>query len=194
MAKKPRRVVKMEAPPPVLASRLWLLAILICLLMLALARAATAAPYLRPLDINSPKFIAGAYLDPATVGASEAGTAVALLTHATEDGCAIPSIVCTDWTPLAAGAVMNAGRVKFAFGPVFNLAPVFKSLALKGLRAVTAEDSFANVKSTLGSVPVSGPDVTVSIGPAWVVAPQEKFKGFFRIFLGGELRFGKSAR
>lgn len=159
-----------------------------------LAITGRAAPYLRPLDLNSPKFIAGAYLDPATVGASEAGTAVALLTHATEDGCGLPSLVCTDWTPLAAGAVMNAGRVKFAIGPVFNVAPVFKSLALKGLNAATTEGSFANLKSSLGSVPVTGPDVTVSIGPAWVVSPSERWRGFFRIFMGGELKFGARSK
>ncbi len=167
--------------------------LLAVVLLLLFALTSKAAPYLRPIDLGSPKLIAGAYLDPATVGSSEAGTAVALLTHATEDGCGLPSIVCTDWTPLAAGAVINAGRVKFGFGPVFNLAPVFKSIALKGLRAATAEESFSNLKSSLGSVPMNGPDLTVSIGPTWVVAPQENWKGYFRVFMGGELRFGKKS-
>lgn len=158
-----------------------------------LGASAQAGPYLRPLDLNSPRFIAGAYLDPIAGDVREGGTAVALLTHATEDGCALPSIVCTDWTPLAAGIIAGNGTPRFALGPVFNLAPVMKSLALKGLNAVTAEESYANLKTSLGSVPINGPDATVSIGPAWVVAPQEKWKGYFRIFLGGELRFGKKS-
>lgn len=164
---------------------------IVAAIVAASALPAAAGPYLRPLDLNSPKFIAGAYIDPETIGASEAATAIALATHANEDGCALPSIVCTDWTPLAAGAAINGGKVKFAFGPIFNLAPVLKSAALKGLNAVTADESFANLKSSLGSVPINGPDLTVSVGPAWVIAPLEKWKGYFRVFIGGELRFGK---
>jgi hypothetical protein len=148
-------------------------------------------PYFRPLDPLSPRLIAGAYLDAEDAGRSEAGTALALLTHSTEDGCLVPRLVCTDWTPLAAGVLSNGGKVKFAFGPAFNLAPVLKGLALKGLNAVSKDDSFRNLKSTLGSQPITGPDATISVGPAWVVAPTENFKGYFRVFLGGELRFGK---
>ncbi len=158
------------------------------------APAPAAAPvrrYFRPLDLAHPRFIAGGYLDPETVESSEGGTAVALFTHATEDGCRLPSFVCMDWTPIAAGVVTNGGKFKFAFGPIINLAPLLKSLALKGLNATTKDESFGNLKSTLGSVPIHGPDVTVSIGPAWVLAPLENWKGYFRIFMGGELRFGK---
>ena len=161
------------------------------LLAAFVAAPAAARPYFRPIDLSRPQFIAGAYLDPETVGASEGGTAVALLTHATEDGCFLPAVVCTDWTPLAAGVLAGQGRAKFAFGPVFNVAPIFKSLALKGLAMTTDDGSFANLKSSLGSVPLTGPDVTVSIGPAWVVAPAQNFKGYFRVMIGGELRFGK---
>ena len=164
--------------------------IMIAVLALAASVPAAAGPYIRPLDLSSPHFIAGAYLDPETPGASEAGTAIALLTHATEDGCGLPSIVCTDWTPLAVGVVANGGKFKLAIGPVFNLAPVLKSLALKGLNAVTEGDSFRNVKETLGSVPITGPDATVSIGPSFVYSPQEN-KGYFRKFFGGELGIGK---
>ncbi len=165
--------------------------ILIAALALAASVPAAAGPYFRPLDPTRLHFIAGAYLDPEEIGASEGGTAIALATHANEDGCYLPSIVCTDWTPLAAGAIAGHGKIKFAFGPVFNVAPVLKSLALKGLNAVTDPESFRNVKETLGSVSITGPDATVSIGPTWVIAPQERFKGYFRFFMGGELRFGK---
>ncbi len=43
-----------------------------------LVPAAGATPYLRPLDLANPKVIAGGYLDPVTIGASEGGTALAL--------------------------------------------------------------------------------------------------------------------
>lgn len=165
--------------------------ILIVALALAASMQAAAGPYFRPLDLSRPHFIAGAYLDPEKIGSSEGGTAIALATHANEDGCYLPSIVCTDWTPLAAGAIAGQGKVKFAFGPVFNVAPVLKSLALKGINAITEPESFRNVKETLGSVSITGPDATVSIGPSWVIAPQERFKGYVRFFFGGELRFGK---
>ncbi|MBS3927815.1 MAG: hypothetical protein KGZ65_04405 [Sphingomonadales bacterium] len=160
------------------------------MLMLAVALPAAANPYLRPIDLSRPHFIAGGYLDVEEVGSSEGGTAVALLTHSTEDGCGLPSIVCTDWTPLAVGGLFNGGSIKVAVGPVFNVAPIAKSLLLKGLQAVTAEGSFGNLKQSLGSVALSGNDVTVSMGPAWVLAPQDNFKGYFRVFVGGELRFG----
>lgn len=148
-------------------------------------------PYMRPLDLASPRFVAGGYFDPERLGESQAGTALALLTHSPEDGCLFPSVVCTDWTPLAAGVLARPGDVKFAFGPLFNLAPVLKAAALRGLNLVSPDESLPGLKARLGSEPLAGPGATVSIGPAWVVSPAERFKGYFRVFTGAELRFGK---
>lgn len=157
----------------------------------AVAVAPVAGPYMRPLDLRAPRLIAGGYFDVERVGESQAGTALALFTHATEDGCLLPSVVCMDWTPLAAGVLAKPGDVKFAFGPVFNAAPVLKAGLLRGLAFVTKDDALPGLKRALGSEPLDGPGASVSIGPAWVVAPAENFKGYFRVFLGGELRFGK---
>jgi len=157
----------------------------------AMPSRAQEGPYLRPIDLARPQLVAGAYLDPQAIGSTEGGTALALLTHSTEDGCLLPSLVCMDWTPLAAGFVAKPGDIKFAFGPLFNLAPVLKAGLLRGLNFATKDGTLPGLKSALGSEPVSGPSATVSIGPAWVIAPQERFKGYLRVFIGGELRFGK---
>lgn len=160
-------------------------------LAVLLAAPASAGPYLRLIDISKPHIVAGAYIDPKDVGQSAAGTAVALVTHSTTDGCMFPSIVCEDWTPLVAGFSVNGGRVLLGVGPSWNLAPIVKAVALKGLNAITNEGSYGNLKSTLGSVPITGPDITTSFGPAWVVSPSERWKGYLRVFAGAQWRFGK---
>jgi hypothetical protein len=161
------------------------------LLLVLAATSARATPYFRPLDLASPHIVAGAFIDPKDPGNSAAGSALALVTHSTTDGCLLPSIVCEDWTPLAVGFSVNGGRVLIGAGPSVNLAPVFKSLALRGLNAVTGEENYLGLKSSLGSVPITGPDVTMSFGPAWVVSPSENWKGYFRVFAGAAWRIGK---
>lgn len=160
-------------------------------LTLALEIPASAAPYFRPLDLASPHFVAGAFVDPQDPGNSAAGSALALVTHSTVDGCLLPSVVCEDWTPLAVGLSVNGGKVLVGAGPSVNLAPIFKAGLLRGLNALTAEESYLGLKSSLGSVPISGPDVTMSFGPAWVFSPTENWKGYFRVFAGAAWRIGK---
>ncbi len=167
-----------------------LLALIVALLA-ALAAPSKAAPYFRPLDLAHPHLSAGAYVDPVAPGQTSAGTSVALITHSVADGCEFPTVVCMDWTPLAAGFSVNGGRYLVGIGPSWNLAPVFKAFALKGLNMVTKPESYAGLKDSLGSVPIAGPDVTMSFGPAFVLSPQENWKGYCRIFAGGMWRFGK---
>lgn len=164
---------------------------LLAVVLSCLGARAQGAPYLRPLDLSRPHIIGGAYIDPATPGSSAVGSAVGLLTHSTVDGCLLPSVVCEDWTPMAAGFSVNGGRVLLGVGPSVNLAPLAKAGLLRGLNAITDEGSYQNLKSSLGSVPIGGPDVTMSFGPAWVVSPTENWKGYFRIFVGAAWRIGK---
>lgn len=157
--------------------------------VLILCRGAYAAPYLRLIDPSHPVVISGAFVDPVNPGESAAGSSLALVTHSTRDGCLFPTITCEDWVPLAAGFSMNGGKAWLSIGPSFNLAPMVKALSLRGLNAITKDDSYMGLKSSLGSVPITGPDVTVSFGPALVISPSESWKGRFRIFAGAGWRF-----
>lgn len=159
------------------------------IVLLLAAGSANAQPYFRPIDLAHPRISAGAYVDPITPGQSAVGSALALVTHSTKDGCLLPTIVCEDWTPMAVGFSVNGGHALFGIGPSFNLAPLVKSALLSAVNAVTAEDTYKGLKSSLGSEPITGPDVTMSFGPAWVISPTENYKGYFRIFAGGAWRF-----
>lgn len=157
--------------------------------VMLLAGSASANPYFRPINLAHPQISAGAYVDPVNPGQSAAGTSVALVTHSTTDGCAMPTIVCEDWTPMAVGFSVNGGKTLLGVGPSFNLAPVVKSALLHGISAITKEESYRGLKSSLGSNPITGPDITMSFGPAWVISPTENWKGYFRVFAGGAWRF-----
>lgn len=161
---------------------------------------AAAAPYFRLIDPAKPVRVAGAYVDPSSPGQTSYGTAVALVTHATADGCLMPTIVCEDWSPAMAGFSYNAGRFQFNIGPAINLAPIAKAALLRALGVVTREDQLVGLKSTLGSEPIvrgASGDLRVSFGPALNVAPVEhgvvlplsQWKGRARIFAGAELKF-----
>ena len=164
-------------------------------LMLGLSASANAAPYFRLMDPAHPVKVVGAFIDPASPENTSAGTAVALITHSTKDGCFLPSVVCEDWSPLMAGLAVNAGRVQFSVGPAINLAPVAKAGLLGALNVLTAQDSLPVVKSLLGSGPSEG--VSVSFGPALavspvshgVIIPLSEWQGKFRLFAGAELKF-----
>lgn len=165
--------------------------------LLLLASSAQAGPYFRLLDINNVQRSAGAYVDPFNPSNTSAGTAIALITHSTKDGCAFPSIVCEDWSPLTAGFSANAGRLQFNLGPVVNVAPLVKAGAKAILDQVTNEDSLLGVKSVLGSEPIGGSTPSIAFGPALavtpiqhgVILPIEKWQGKLRIFAGAAWRF-----
>lgn len=150
---------------------------------------AKAAPYFRLIDLAHPKVVGGAFVNVEDSGDSSLGTAVALVTHSVKDGCAVPSFVCMDWVPLSAGFSHNGGKTLLGLGTSVNLAPIFKATLLKGLVAVTGKGSYKGLKSSLGSVPIKGPDVTVSFGPTLLVSPTERWKGYFRMFCGAAWQF-----
>ncbi len=160
--------------------------------------AAKASPYFRLIDPARPQKVVGAFIDPLDLGDTSAGSAVALVTHATEDGCILPSVICEDWSPAVAGLSYNAGRFQFNIGPAMNMTPLVKRALLGGLNLVTASPTLAGVKSLLGSEPISGPDISFSFGPALNVAPIERgiilplnqWRGKFRIFAGAAFKFG----
>lgn len=165
---------------------------------LLLAAIPADAGYFRLIDPARPHKVVGAFIDPTDLDATSAGTAVALVTHSTSDGCFMPSVICEDWSPLMAGLSYNAGRFQFNAGPALNLTPLAKRGILGMLNLLTADETISGVKSLLGSEPVNGPDVSVSFGPALAVTPIERgiilplnqWRGKFRVFAGAALKFG----
>ena len=159
------------------------------LLLMALAVRANAAPYFRIIDPLKPQISAGAFIDASDPGNSSVGSMLALVTHSTRDGCLMPSITCEDWVPFAVGFAEKNGKAIFAVGPSINLAPLAKSLLLRGFNAVTDSWSYAGVKASLGSESLDRQDISVSFGPALAVAPLEAWKGYFRVFVGAAWKF-----
>lgn len=146
-------------------------------------------PYFRPLDPAHPHLSGGALVDPVTPGNTSLGTSLALITHSPADGCVLPSLVCESWSPLTVGFSANAGRALLSVGPSVNLAPLVKAGLLQALNAVTLDENYRGLKSTLSSEPLSKSDLAMAFGPNYVLSPTEKWKGYFRIFAGGAWRF-----
>lgn len=155
----------------------WLLAAaLVCF-----SSSAQAGPYFRLIDPSHPQPVAGALLDPRDLGNSEASSFLPIFTHSTADGCAFPSIVCSDWTPLAVGFSMNAGQLTLNVAPLANVLPWVQSAAL----ALTPS-SWASVRQFF--TPGAAGPVTFSAGPVWQYK-QETNKGYFKVFTGLALHF-----
>lgn len=165
--------------------------------ILLIACSAKAGPYFRLIDPANPHKVVGAFIDPINTENTSAGSAVALVTHSTRDGCLLPSVICEDWSPALAGLSYNAGRFQFNIGPAVNLTPIAKQAVLGLLNLVTKSETAQGVKSILGSQPISGPDLSFSFGPALNVAPIQRgiilplneWRGKFRIFAGAALKF-----
>jgi hypothetical protein len=141
---------------------------------------ASASPYFRlnnPFD--HPVSVQGALIgiDPSQ---SEAAVLYPIVTHSPKDGCLI-SEICEDWTPLAIGGGMIAGKVSFEVAPLFNVLPWMQRAA-----ASLIPDKFASVKSLL--TPSVGCPVTFSIGPTWEYQ-QSTNKGYYRTFTGLALQW-----
>jgi hypothetical protein len=152
----------------------------IALLLLSVAPA-SAAPYFRPLDFSHPQPIVGALIDPTNLGQSSAASLLPIFTHSPKDGCLLPNIVCEDWTPLALGASMNAGKVTFDVAPLANVLPWMQN----GLNAVVP-DSWTATRKLLASNPDQS--VTFSAGPVWEYS-QLRNKGALKLFSGLALHF-----
>jgi len=150
-----------------------------------LASAASANPYFRPnpvfTDPAHPVLIAGALVDPVSLGRSSAGSMLPAFTHSPKDGCLLPNIVCESWTPLAIGGSLNAGKLTLDVGPVANVLPWFQNAALAVVPAKWTGLINVLTPSTAGPV-------TFSAGPIWEYS-QLKNHGYFKVFTGLQLNF-----
>lgn len=155
--------------------------LLLWLGILGLPGVAMANPYFRPVDIGHPQPVIGAMVDPFGIKNSEAASLLPLITHSPKDGCLLPGVVCEDWTPLAVGASMNAGKITLNIAPLANVLPWVQALAL----AVTPE-KWGGLISALSPAP--GSVVTFSAGPVWQYQ-QATNKGYFKVFTGLALHF-----
>lgn len=153
---------------------------LAALLVLVVAPA-FATPYFRPIDPSHPQPVAGALIAP-KLGDSEGAALLPILTHSPKDGCLLPSVVCEDWTPLAVGGSLNAGKLTFDVAPLANVLPWMQS----GLLAVVPS-SWQGLRKILTPAEGSAP-VTFSAGPVWEYK-QLTNKGYFRVFSGLALHF-----
>lgn len=156
--------------------------LLALLVFIALIPSAQATPYFRLLNLENLHPVAGALLAPENLGQSAAAALLPLLTHSPKDGCLLPSIVCEDWTPLAVGASVNAGKITFDVAPLANVLPWMQSLG----RSIIPE-GWATLRS-LVEYNASGDAITFSAGPVWEYQ-QRTNKGYFRVFTGLALHF-----
>lgn len=145
--------------------------------------------YFRPLSLTSPQTAISAYVDVEHPGNTSIGTSIALITHSPKDGCLFPSIVCEDWSPVAVDYSANAGRALFGLGPSANLAPAVRGLMVRGLLASGLTYRYAMVQSLTNALRVDDPDLTISFGPKWFVAPSQNWKGYFRLQAGAAWRW-----
>ena len=145
------------------------------------AQRAVASPYFRPLDFSHSQPVVGALMDPTDLGNTEMASLLPIFTHSPKDGCLMPSIVCEDWSPLAVGVAVNAGKVTFDVGPIANVLPWMQAGALAVL-----PDSWTAARQFFQAGP-TGP-VTFSGGPVWEYS-QRTDKGYFKVFSGVALHF-----
>ena len=167
---------------------------LICFGSSAICGSAQAAPYFRVYGwdysahtfnlsaLSHPTLVAGALIDPTNLGNSSGASLLPLVTHSPSDGCILPGVVCEDWTPLAVGASLNAGKVTFDVAPLFNVFPWMVS----ALKSVTPANSKA--AAMLQAAPSAGDPITFSAGPVWEYS-QLNNKGYFKVFTGLALHF-----
>lgn len=154
---------------------------LIVALLFSASISANAAPYFRLVDPAHPQVVAGALLAPEALGNTEAASLLPLVTHTPADGCLLPSLVCEDWTPLAVGASMNAGKITLDVAPLANVLPWVQLAA-----SAVVPASWQGVQNVLASNPDKS--VTFSAGPVWEYRQLDN-KGYFRVFTGLALHF-----
>lgn len=154
------------------------------LALLFLGVKAQAYPYLRPIDISHPVKIVGFYVDPLAPGQTSLGTAVALITHSTKDGCLLPSVICEDWAPLTTGFSVNAGKLLWNIGPVANIAPWVQT----GLSKLPHMGWIAPDPQAATSISF-GPQLNVNPVAHGVVLPVNQWAPRFIVFTGGIMHF-----
>ena len=78
-----------------------------------------------------------------------------------------------------------------AVGPSVNLAPLAKAGLLSLLNMTTKEGNYLNLKGLLAPPINAEHDLNAAFGPQFVLAPDQGWKGYFRIFAGGAWAFGR---
>ncbi len=157
---------------------------LIVAVSLMIVGKAQAAPYFRPIDLAHIQQSGGVYYG--TDGRGQAGTAVALITHSTKDGCLLPSVVCEDWSPLTFGGTFTGPNKLLAIGPSFNLAPLIKAGGLGLLNSVTKPETLSGVKEALASPHSDAIKLALSVN--WAYDPAGN-KGYLKFFVGPAWQF-----
>ncbi len=147
-----------------------------------IAQAVYAVPYFRPFDFKHPQTIIGAAIDPKNLKDSRALNLYPALTHSPADGCLLPSIVCEDWTPIAIGGSINAGKLTVDVAPLANILPWMQAGLLKIVPA-----SWNGIVGVLTPTPGSAP-VTFAGGPMFEYRGSEN-KGYFMLVTALALKF-----
>lgn len=161
-------------------------------LLLALAGAAlvpglaAATPYFQtPLSLSAVQFESGAALD-AHGGAPEMIVLGALAWHQP----AAPSLLDPSWSPLSiGGAGTTWDSLHLDVGPSVNLAPQALNLLSEAINFF-APGQFENLQSAIGQGQKSQADAGLCLSPLWEVVPTQNWKGYYKTFLGGWLKFG----
>ena len=144
---------------------------LIVALLFTMPALAHGEPYFRlnPVftDPAHPITIQGALIDPLALNSSRATVLIPLFTAKGQYN--------EEWTPVAVGGSMNAGKITVDVAPLANVAP----WAQQGLLAVVPA-SWAGLRNALSSQ--SGA-LSFSGGPVWEYR-QSSNKGYFMVFTG----------
>ena len=151
----------------------------IVLALLFLPSLTWANPYFRPNKLwEHPVSVQGALLAP-NIKDSEGAVLYPLFTHSPRDGQVLP--IGEDWSPIAIGGGMNAGKVTFDAAPLFNVLPWMQT----GLLSILPS-SWVSVRSIVAPTP--GCPVTFSVGPTWEYQ-QLTNKGYYKTFTGLALQW-----
>lgn len=146
-----------------------LFAALLSVLSLPLFFVPAKAAYFSLLDLKSPQTTVEAVIYPNKLTGTQMGSFLNVVNHSTANGCLLPKVVCEDWSLLQIGGTFTGPNKIFGLGPQFNLLPFM------GLNSVVHLP--ANI------------DLTGSAGPKWLVSPEERWKGYFAVTVGGSLKF-----
>ena len=151
----------------------------LALALLFVATSAQANPYFRPNNLfDHPISVQGALLAP-DLKDSEGAVLYPIFTHSPKDGQILP--FGEDWSPIAIGGALNAGKITFDVAPLFNVLPWMQTGLLACLPA-----SWASVRSIVAPTP--GSPVTFSIGPTWEYQELTN-KGLYKTFTGLALQW-----
>lgn len=161
--------------------------LLLSALLLCLPWSVSASPYFRLNGEQGKQANVGAFIDVNT-GEKSTGVTIPIVTHSSKDGYVL--FEGEDWTPLMIGGGGNlSGGHFFAVGASANLVEPLKALIRKGLDKFSKLESYKNLRGLVAPVPAGEADISVSLGPCFVIEPAKDWKGSLKMFLGAAWRF-----